>query len=143
VFELGLWLPGDGAMPAEQLRQAVPGLAGVTGLLLFPALGSWTRVLLEYLEWSRPGLGRPKGISGVRVGQSVLLSLLLGFFVLTLVRAAGELRHIQAEEPVVLPSIQGIVVGILFWAVYALGISALRADWRRRRSDRRVGGLLR
>jgi hypothetical protein len=34
-------------------------------------------------------------------------------------------------------------VGVVFWAVYALGLSALRADLQRRRTERRMGGVLR
>ena len=136
-------IPGDVAMPIEQLRQAVPGLAGIAGLLLFPTLGAWVRLLLEFLEWNRPGLTRPKRISGIALLRAVLLTLLLAFFTLTLFRAAGELRDIQAEAPVVGPSMQGIVVGVVIWAIYAIGFSALRREARRRTNERRVGGGLR
>jgi hypothetical protein len=136
-------LPGDVAMPLEQLRQAVPGLAGLVGLLLFPTITSWIKLLLEYLEWNSPGLGRPKGISGFSIMRALGLSLGLGFFLLTWFRAAGELRDVQAEAPVVGPSIQGILVGVAFWALYAIGLSALRSDVRRRRNEHRMGRSLR
>jgi hypothetical protein len=136
-------IPGDVAMPIEQLRQAVPGLAGIAGLLLFPTLGAWVRLLLEFLEWNRPGLTRPKRISGVALLRSVLLTLMLAFFTVTLFRAAGELRDVQAEAPVVGPSMQGIVVGVVIWAIYAIGFSALRREARRRSNERRIGGGLR
>lgn len=136
-------IPGDVAMPIDQLRQAVPGLAGIAGALLFPMVGSWVRLLLEFLEWNRPGLTRPKRISGVSLLRAVSLTLLLAFFVLTLFRAAGELRDVQAEAPVVGPSIQGVIVGAVFWAVYAIGVSAIRREARRRTNERRVGGGLR
>ena len=142
-------------MPAEQLRQAVPGLAGLSGLVLFPALGAWLRLLLEFIAWKEPysGLPRsprtrrsgtqPRRISGVTMLRAVLFTFLLAFFLLTLLRAAGELREIHVEAAVVGPSLQGIAVGVGFWAVYALGMSALRSEGRRRRAERRVGGSLR
>ncbi len=136
-------LPGEAAMPLEQLRLAVPGLAGLVGFLLFPTVGAWLRLLLEFLEWNRPGLTRPKRISGLSVLKAILLTLLLGFFMVTLIRAAGELRAVQAEAPVVGPSIQGVIVGGIFWALYAVGIGALKRETQRRRNERRVGGALR
>lgn len=154
-------LPGQVAMPAEQLRQAVPGLAGLAGLLLFPALGAWLRLLLEVIAWNEPysglprsahpgryssrrsGTARPRRISGITMIRAAVFTLMLAFFLLTLLRAAGELREIHVEAPVVGPSLQGMAVGIAFWAVYALGLSALRADGRRRRTERRVGSSLR
>lgn len=136
-------LPGDITMPVEQLRLAVPGLAGIAGLLLFPTLGAWVRLLLEYLQWNSPGLGRPKRISGLSILRAVGSTVLMLFFVLTWFRAAGDLRHVQAEAPVVGPSIQGILVGVAFWALYAIGISALRADLRRRTNEHRMGRALR
>ena len=36
-----------------------------------------------------------------------------------------------------------MAVGIGFWALYALGLSALVVDVRRRRTERRMGGVLR
>lgn len=137
------FLPGEVAMPIEQLRQAVPGLAGVTGLLLFPMLGAWMRVLLEAMEWGRPGINQTQRISGLSVLRGMGTTTLFLFFSFTTVRAAGELRSIQAEAPVVSGVLQGVVVGIGFWAIYALGLSALRADARRRRTERRMGGVLR
>jgi hypothetical protein len=136
-------LPGDVAMPLEQLRQAVPGLAGLAGLLLFPTITSWGKLLLEYLEWNAPGIGGPRRISGLSIVRAVGPTLLLAFFVFTWFRAAGQLRDVQVEAPVVGPSIQGILVGIAFWAVYAIGLSTLRTDLRRSRNERRVGRSLR
>lgn len=136
-------LPGEVALPIEQLRQAVPGLAGITGLLLFPMLGAWMRLLLEAMEWGRPGINRPQRISGMSVVRAMGLTTLFLFFSFTTVRAAGELRSIQAEAPVISSGLQGMGVGIAFWAIYALGLSALRADARRRRTERRMGGVLR
>lgn len=138
-----LAVPGDITMPIEELRQAVPGLAGIVGLLLFPTVGSWLRLLLEFLEWTRPGLTRPKPVSGYSIVRSITTSIGLTFFVATWFRAAGQLRDIQAEAPVVGPSIQGLVVGILFWAIYALALSVLRRDVVRSRNARRVGTPLR
>lgn len=138
-----LAIPGDITMPIEELRQAVPGLAGIVGLLLFPTVASWLRLLLEFLEWTRPGLTRPKPVSGYSIVRSIATSIGLTFFAATWFRAAGQLRDIQAEAPVVGPSIQGLVVGIVFWAIYALAISVLRRDVVRSRNARRVGTPLR
>ncbi|MCH9684281.1 MAG: hypothetical protein K0V04_22800 [Deltaproteobacteria bacterium] len=136
-------LPGDAGMSIEQLRQAVPGLAGIAGFLLFTMLGAWIRLLLEAMEWGRTGINRPQRLSGLSVLRATGISALFLFFLFTTVRAAGELRSIQAEAPVVSAGLQGMVVGIGFWAIYALGLSALRADARRRRTERRMGGVLR
>jgi hypothetical protein len=137
------FLPGEVALPMEQLRQAVPGLAGITGLLLFPMLGAWARLLLQAMEWGRPGINRTQRISGVGLVRAMGTTVLFLFFSFTAVRAAGELRSIQAEAPVVSGVLQGMGVGIGFWAVYALGFSALRVELRRRRTERRMGGVLR
>ena len=137
------FLPGEVALPMEQLRQAVPGLAGITGLLLFPMLGAWVRLALQAIEWGRPGINRTQRISGVGLLRAMGATVLFLFFLFTTVRAAGELRSIQAEAPVISSALQGRGVGVMFWAVYALGMSALRSDLRRRRTERRMGGVLR
>ena len=137
------FLPGEVALPMEQLRQAVPGLAGITGLLLFPMLGAWTRLALQLIEWGRPGINRTQRVSGVGLVRALGATVLFLFFLFTTVRAAGELRSIQAEAPVISGALQGMGVGVLFWAVYALGASALRSDLRRRKTERRMGGVLR
>lgn len=143
MLPLLAFLPGEVALPMEQLRQAVPGLAGITGLLLFPMLGAWVRLALQAIEWGRPGINRTQRISGVGLLRALGATVLFLFFVFTTVRAAGELRSIQAEAPVISGALQGMGVGMLFWAVYALGLSALRVDMRRRRTERRMGGVLR
>lgn len=143
VSPLLAFLPGEVALPIEQLRQAVPGLAGISGLLLFPMLGAWMRLLLEAMEWGRPGINRSQRISGMSVVRAMGLTTLFLFFVFTTVRAAGELRSIQAEAPFISSTLQGMAVGIGFWALYALGLSALVVDVRRRRTERRMGGVLR
>jgi hypothetical protein len=136
-------LPGVAEMPVEQLRDAVPGLAGISGLLLFPFLGGWIRLLIETIEWDRTGLNRPRRMSGAALLRAIGISVLFGFFALTTIRAASELRSVQAEAPVVTTGLQGIAVGIAFWALYAVGMSTLRRDARRRRNEQRMGGLLR
>ncbi|MEM6993457.1 MAG: hypothetical protein AAF721_23285 [Myxococcota bacterium] len=136
-------IPGDVAMPVEQLRLAVPGLAGIAGLLALPMIGAWLRLALEYIEWDRTGISRPRRISGITLVRAIGLSGLLTFFILTMIRAAGDLRELQAESPVVSPALQGAAVGIAFWALYAVCMSALRRDVRRRASEHRMGGVLR
>jgi hypothetical protein len=143
VLELLAQIPGQSSMSLEQLRDAVPGLAGITGFLLFPTIGGWIRVLVELIEWDRPGLNRPRRVSGTRTLRAVGVTALLAFFMLTTLRAAGELRGVQTEAPVVSTGLQGMVVGIAFWAIYAVGLSTLRRDSRRRDNERRMGGLLR
>jgi hypothetical protein len=134
-------LPGE-AMPTEQLREAVPGLAGITGFLLFPMMGAWVRLLLQYLERGRPGIARPSAMSTLGIVRAVATTLLLLFFVMTTIRAGNELRDIHAEAPVFSPALQGLVVGIAFWAIYALGISTLRRSVRTvRRSEPKLGAL--
>lgn len=137
------FIPGDVAMPVEQLRLAVPGLAGIAGLLLLPVIGAWLRLALEYIEWDRTGISRPRRISGFTIVRTIGLTSLLTFFMLTMIRAGGDLRQLQAEAPVVSPALQGAVVGLAFWALYAMCISALRRDVRRRASEHRMGGVLR
>jgi tetrahydromethanopterin S-methyltransferase subunit F len=142
VIDLLAALPGD-SVPIDQLRDAVPGLAGITGLLLFPFFAAWIRVLVESIEWDRTGLNRPRRMSGTRVLRAIGLTVLFTFFALTTFRAASDLRRTQAEAPVVSTGLQGIAVGIAFWALYAVGMTTLRRDARRRRNEHRMGGLLR
>ena len=130
-------------MPAEQLRLAVPGLAGIAGLLALPTVGAWLRLALEYIEWDRTGISRPRRLSGLTLARAIGLTGLLTFFVFTMIRAGGDLRDMQAEAPVVSPALQGAAVGIAFWAIYALCISTLRRDIRRRANEHRMGGVLR
>jgi hypothetical protein len=137
-----LQLPGDLATPTEQLRDAIMGLAGITGFLLFPMLGAWMRLLLQYLERGRPGITRARPVSGLGFVRAGLMTTLLLFFAYTMVRASGELRDIHAEAPVFGSVLQGLAVGVGVWAIYALGISALRrAAKDRLRGERRMGTL--
>lgn len=139
---LALLLPGEFTMPTEELRDAVVGLAGLTGLLLFPMLGAWMRLLLQYLERGRPGITRAPPVSGLGFVRAVAATALLLFFAYTMIRAGGDLREIHTEAPVFGSALQGMVVGIGIWAIYAIGISTLRrAANERLRPDRRSGGL--
>lgn len=135
--------PGELAMPIQQLRLAVPGLAGLAGFMLFPTFGAWFRLALEHMEANRPGLGRPKRMRTLSMLRAAASTLAFAFFSLTLVRAASELRDVELEAPVVALSIQGTLVGIAFWSVYAIGLSTLRRDMLRIRGERRIGGVLR
>jgi len=49
----------------------------------------------------------------------------------------------QSEAPIFGATLSGFAVGLAIWTLYALGLSALRADFERARLSRRVGGLLR
>lgn len=138
---LALAMPGELTLPAERLREVVPGLAGLAGFLLFPTLGAWLRLLMEFIEHNnRPGIGRPRRISGVSMLRAAVFTLALAFFVLTMLRATAELRDIQVEAPIIGPVLRGMAVGIAFWAIYAVAFSALRGDGRRRWTERRLGG---
>jgi hypothetical protein len=135
-------LPGEFAMPTEQLRDAIMGLAGITGFLLFPMLGAWMRLLLQYLERGRPGITRARPVSGLGFVRAVATTGMLMFFMFTMLRAASDLREIHAEAPVFGSALQGVAVGVCIWAIYALGISALmRATKNRLRGERRMGSL--
>lgn len=137
-----LQLPGELATPTEQLRDAIMGLAGITGFLLFPMLGAWMRLLLQYLERGRPGITRARPVSGLGFVRAVGTTVLLLFFAYTTIRASSELREIHAEAPVFGSALQGLAVGIGIWAMYALGISVLRrAAKNRLRGERRIGTL--
>jgi len=113
-------------MSAARLRDAVPGLAAFVGALVVPTIAAWLRLMLEALEGDRGGLQRPRRWSSVQALSAVVLTALLGFFTVTLVRAAGELRELQSEAPVVGTSLGGFGLGLTLWVVYAAGWSALR-----------------
>lgn len=131
---------GEFVMDPQRLRLAIPGLGGLVGFFLFPTLGAWFRLALDLLE-DRSGLRPVRRLSGSRVLRAMVLTLLLGFFVVSMVGASGELRHVQAEAPVVGSSLRGLAVGVAFWAMYALGLSTLRTDFRRRSMRQRYGQL--
>jgi hypothetical protein len=132
---------GEVSSSVEHLRNAVPGLAGATGFLLLPMLGAWLRLLVEILEWGRAGIARPRRLSGVGFLKAAGLSVIWVFFLFTTVRAAGELREIQIEAPVVGSSLRGMFVGIGLWTIYGLGISVLRSGARQRMVEKRMRGL--
>ncbi len=133
----------DAPMSTERLRQAVAGLGGIAGALLMPMLASWLRLLMQLLEPDHSGLGRQQRVSSLAVARALVLTLLLGFIVMNWQQAASELRQVQAEAPIFGATLTGFVVGLVLWLIYALGVGALRADWQRARTSRRIGGLLR
>jgi hypothetical protein len=122
----------------DQLELAVSGLSGLVGALLMPALGSWLRVLLQWIEYDRSGLGRQIRVSGMRVLWAVTATFAVLFFMAALARAASELREVRVEAPVFASILTGVFVGIVMWAIYAAGVTALRADYRRARQTRRI-----
>ena len=122
----------------DELELAVAGLSGLVGVLLLPAIGSWLRVLLQWIESDRSGLGRQPRLSGLQVLQAMVTSFALFFFILALGRAAAELREIRVEAPVFAAIVTGSLVGVAFWAIYAAGISALKSDYRRAKQTRRI-----
>lgn len=128
---------GDTLGP-DQLELAVSGLAGLIGALSMPALGSWLRVLLQWIESDRSGLGRQVRVSPWRVVWAGASTFALLFFMAALARAAGELREVRVEAPVFAAILTGVFVGIVLWAIYAAGISALRADYHRAKQTRRI-----
>jgi hypothetical protein len=129
---------GDTLIGPDQLELAVSGLSGLVGALLMPALGSWLRVLLQWIESDRSGLGRQVRVSGLRVLWAVVASFAVLFFMAALARAAGELREVRVEAPVFASILTGVFVGIVMWAIYAAGISALRADYHKAKQTRRI-----
>ena len=134
-------LLGDIPTGAERLREAVPGLAGMVGFLLLPTLGAWGRVLLEMVERDRATLGRRKRLSGRAVAKAVALASVLLFFMFTTLRAAGDLRHVQLEAPVLGTSLQGLVVGMGLYVFYATTFSLLRKGSVRRTFERKLTTL--
>jgi hypothetical protein len=62
----------------------------------------------------------------------------LFFFMLALGRAAAELRSVRVEAPVFAAIITGVLLGVAFWAIYAAGVSTLRADYLRAKQTRRI-----
>ena len=133
----------DAPMSTERLRQAVAGLGGLAGALLLPMLSSWLRLLMQLLEPDHSGLGHQQRLSGLAVARALVLTLVLGFIVMNWQQAASELQQVQAEAPIVGSTLTGFAVGLVLWLIYALGFGALRADWQRARTGRRIGGLLR
>ena len=134
---------GDAPMSTERLRQAVARLGGLAGALLLPMLSSWLRLLMQLIEPDHSGLGRQQRLSSLAVARALVLTLALGFIAMNWQQATSELRQVQAEAPIFAATLTGFAVGMALWLLYALGLGALRADWQRARTGRRIGGLLR
>lgn len=130
-------------LSTERLRLAVAGLGGLAGALLVPVLSSWLGLLMQLLEGDSSGLGPRRGISGLAALKALLLTIVLAFIAVNWQQAASELRQMQSEAPIFGATLSGFAVGLAIWTLYALGLSALRADFERARLSRRVGGLLR
>lgn len=137
--ELAAELP----LSTERLRLAVQGLGGIAGALVMPMLSSWLGLLMQLLEGDRGGLGPRRRLSGLALLKALGLTVVLAFIAVNWQQAASELRQMQAEAPILGSTLAGFGVGLVFWAIYALAISALRADFERARLSRRIGGLLR
>jgi hypothetical protein len=129
---------GETLIGPDELELAVSGLSGLVGMLLLPAIGAWVRVLLQWIESDRSGLGRQPRLSGVQILRAVVTSFALLFFFVALGRAAGELREVRVEAPVFASIITGLLVGVAFWALYAAGISALKSDYQHAKQTRRI-----
>ena len=120
------------------LQEAVSGLAGLVGLMLMPTIAAWLRLLLQWLESDRSGLGRNQRFSGMSALRAILYTCLLGFLGVSQIRAAAQLRQHQLEAPVFTSTITGIAVGVAFWALYALALRTVTRDWRSARQRRRI-----
>lgn len=129
---------GETLIGPDELELAVSGLSGLVGALLLPAIAAWLRVLLQWIESDRSGLGRQPRLSGLQIVRALATSFALFFFIVALGRAAGELREVRVEAPVFAAIATGAVVGGAIWAVYAAGLSALRADYQRAKQTRRI-----
>jgi hypothetical protein len=129
---------GETLIGPDELELAVAGLSGLVGALMLPALGAWLRVLLQWIESDRSGLGRQPRLSGLRIVRAVVTTFALLFFMVALARAAGELREIRMEAPVFASIVTGLAVGVALWALYAAGISALEADYQRAKQASRI-----
>lgn len=129
---------GETLIGPDELQLAVSGLSGLVGALLMPALGAWLRVLLQWIESDRSGLGKQPKLSGLQLLRAVGTTFALLFFFVALGRAAAELREIRVEAPVFAAIATGVAVGVAFWAIYAAGISALKSDYRRAKQTRRI-----
>lgn len=132
---------GESITTPEQLELAVSGLAGIVGLLLLPTLGAWIRLLLGWLESDRSGLAKNPRLTGLGVLRALVTTTALGFFVVALLKAAAELREVRIGAPVFAPAVTALVVGIAFWAIYALGVSTLRRDYEQARQRGRLRRL--
>lgn len=122
----------------DELELAVAGLSGLVGMLLLPAIAAWLRVLLQWIESDRSGLGRQPRLSGLQVLWAMTSSFALFFFIVALGRAAAELREIRVEAPVFAAIVTGVLAGVAFWAIYAAGISTLESDYKRAKQTRRI-----
>jgi hypothetical protein len=105
---------------------------------MLPALGAWLRVLLQWIESDRSGLGKQPRLSGLQIVRALVTTFALLFFLIALGRAAAELREIRVEAPVFASIFTGVAVGVAFWAIYAAGSSALRADYQRAKQASRI-----
>lgn len=130
-------------LSTERLRLVVSGLGGIAGALVVPVLSSWLGLLMQLLEGDSGGLGPRRGLSGLAALKALALTVLLAFIAVNWQQAASELRQMQSEAPIFGATLSSFAVGLAVWALYALGLSALRTDFERARLSRRIGGLLR
>ena len=134
---------GETLIGPDELELAVSGLSGLVGMLMLPALGAWLRVLLQsvqpqWIESDRSGLGKAPRLSGLQIVRAVVTSFALFFFIVALGRAAAELREIRVEAPVFASIFTGVAIGVAFWAIYAAGVSALKADYLHAKQASRI-----
>ncbi len=128
---------GDTITAPDELALAVSGLAGLIGFLALPALGAWLRIAFAWIDAEQSGLGKPSRPSWYAYGGAVALSALWVFFLASHLRAAGQLREVRLEAPVVGTTLTGVVVGLAFWLLVAVCWGALQRDAQRAQQSRR------
>lgn len=125
----------------DELELAVSGLSSWLGIFLMWMMSSWIRMLLDWVDADGSGLTQRNPLSGTALLRSLMLTGAFGFFLLALLKAAGQLRQLRVEAPVFALTVWGLLLGLVLWLVYAVGLSLLRADLTRAQQTRRSTAL--